>query len=211
VLKLQCGNCGHKLAVPATYAGQMIKCPKCSGPITVPHGQAAPPPQHAAPQHAPPPVNTAGYPQQPQYPPPPQQGYPQPGYGQQPYYPQQPQYPPPQQYAPPQQRGPGGPGGGRQDRKPGSRRRPVKRDNTNHIAFVIGGCVLLLAVLIGVIVVVADHKAEERAKIEAEIQDKIERRRQILEERENDEFKFMEGNRDSAKQDEAEDEAAQDE
>lgn len=138
MFKLQCGNCGHKLAVPTTYAGQKIKCPKCTGPITVPASQPPakavasgrrPTPRPATPQAA---------------------------------------------YAPGRQ-GPGAyPAAPAPDiaadiprprRRHQTQRTPV---NSTHMAIVIGGVVLLLAILVAVIIYVADAKQEERQRIERE-------------------------------------------
>jgi hypothetical protein len=53
-MNLLCPNCGKMLTVPEQYAGQMMKCPLCSGTFTVPAlpGGAEPPPpaQPAAPE-----------------------------------------------------------------------------------------------------------------------------------------------------------------
>ncbi|MBI1337835.1 MAG: hypothetical protein GC164_12865 [Phycisphaera sp.] len=43
MLKFRCQSCQHKLAVPDTYAGKHVKCPKCSSPIEVPSHQSPTP------------------------------------------------------------------------------------------------------------------------------------------------------------------------
>src|SRR6266700_1928412 len=57
-MNLLCPNCGKMLTVPEQYAGQLMKCPLCSGTFTVPAlppsggGLDAPAPPSSAPEPA---------------------------------------------------------------------------------------------------------------------------------------------------------------
>jgi hypothetical protein len=71
IMNLLCPNCQKMLTVPEQYAGQLMKCPLCSGTFTVPALPGAPPvepaPAFASPPPAPPPssspvANAAGSP-----------------------------------------------------------------------------------------------------------------------------------------------------
>lgn len=61
-MNLLCPNCQKMLQVPEQYAGQMMKCPLCSGTFTVPALPQAPPPPPPPPAPTPPMPDLAGPP-----------------------------------------------------------------------------------------------------------------------------------------------------
>src|ERR1700756_5726080 len=60
IMNLLCPNCGKMLTVPDQYAGQMMKCPLCSGTFTVPALPSGP--VESASPPPPPPAVPAGNP-----------------------------------------------------------------------------------------------------------------------------------------------------
>src|SRR5262249_25394014 len=56
-MNLLCPNCQKMLQVPEQYAGQLMKCPLCTGTFTVPALPQAPAPPPAPPQQFTPPQN----------------------------------------------------------------------------------------------------------------------------------------------------------